>query len=93
MYRMIVVLPMPLRWWCSMTGEVMLRSCGRGVAVDGLRLGERLEAELAVEAVLAGAVPLEGLAAVPDAPEVGVAAVGVVEVRALAVGRVRAAGQ
>ncbi|OPZ84042.1 MAG: hypothetical protein BWY76_02017 [bacterium ADurb.Bin429] len=63
----------------------------RGIAVDGLRLWEGLEAELAVEAVLAGAVPLERLAAVPHAPQVGVALGGIVEIRAVAIRGVRAA--
>ena len=51
------------------------RSAGVGERRHGLRFGERLEAELAHEAVDV-AIDLERLAAVPDFPEMDVAAVG-----------------
>ena len=54
-----------------------------GVGGHRGRLGEGLEAELAAETVVGGAVPLERLFAMPDRPEVSVARVGVVVVGAI----------
>ena len=71
-------------------GDVSLIRFGEGG--DGFRFVEALEAELAVEAVSAGAVPLEGLFPVPDVPEVGIAGFFVEEFVAVAVGFMRGAG-
>jgi len=57
-----------------------------GIGTHGARLGERLEAELAVEPVLACAVVLERLSAMPDGPEVRIAPLRVAVVVAVAMG-------
>ena len=71
------------------TGDIAVLR--RGVAVNGFRFGERLEAEFAAKTVLRGAVPFKRLLAVPDIPEVGVAPLRVVEIIPVALGGIGAA--
>ncbi|MBA7711240.1 hypothetical protein ES703_120195 [subsurface metagenome] len=72
----------------NITGNVSI--LWQGVAVNGLGLGKRLQAEFADEAVRGGTIPLKGLPAVPHIPEVGVSPAGVIKNFTVIIGRVRA---